>query len=560
MTFSQLLTRRRRSAFVLTPVLFVLSCSVRAQTVLRPETPEARSLGAGASQTYSLELHDGDFAPITLQQDGKLKLTVMRSGGTIVRRFPEPSEVADTHYAFTAEGSGSFVLSVTNPTTQASRYNLVLGKIVSPDTRLQTSAAWVDPNPSPRLEALKQKLLNSGGGTDSFWKQVTAEGTPMVEPFGTDGKYQLVTFLWRAEHDTRNVLVLGSFAVPNLPRNQYVMHHLADTDIWYWTVKLAAGARFSYRFSPNDSPRDDEREATLQSDPLNPHRVDCSPAQTNFACHSRADLPGAPLQPWLIEQANTPRGSIEIHTIHSAIQNIDRTVAIYTPPRHSSGAPPSDLLVLFDGDEYLSPIMKLPTTLDNLIAAGRIPPTVAVLVFNPGATRLKDLVANPAFADSIAREVLPWVWGHYNVTHKAAHIAVGGYSAGGLAANYEAFRYPAVFGNVISQSGAVWWSPEQGIYDRDPLYDSNWMARQFAAGPKLPITFYIEAGVFEIDLGGQGGDILEASRELRDVLEAKRNKVFFHLFVGGHDALTWPGTIADALMDLFGNDGSQVQR
>ncbi len=66
--------------------------------------------------------------------------------------------------------------------------------------------------------------------------------------------------------------------------------------------------------------------------------------------------------------------------------------------------------------------------------------------------------------------------------------------------------------------------------------------------------------MFEIDLGGQGGDILEASRELRDVLEAKRNKVFFHLFVGGHDALTWPGTIADALMDLFGNDGSQVQR
>ncbi len=560
MTFSQPVVRRRRSAFVLLSMLFGLSCCLRAQTLLRPETPEASSLAAGASQTYSLELRDGDFVPITLQQDGNLKLTVMRRGGPIMRRFPEPSEDADTHYAFTAEGSGGYVLSVTNPTTQASQYSLVVGKIVSLDARLQTSAAWVDPNPSPRLVALKQKLLNNGGGTDSFWKQVAAEGTPMVEPVGTDGKYQLVTFLLRAEHETRNVLVLGSFAVPNLPRDRYVMHHLGDTDVWYWTVKLPAGARFSYRFSPNDSPRNDEREATLQSDPLNPHRVDCSPAETNFACHSRAELPGAPLQPWLVEHSNTPRGKIETHIIHSAIQNIDRKVAIYMPPGYSFGARPSDLLVLFDGDEYLSPIMKLPTTLDNLIAAGRIPPTVAVLVFNPGATRLKDLTANPAFADSIAKEVLPWVWGQYNVTHEAADIVVGGYSAGGLAANYQSFRYPNIFGNVISQSGAVWWSPEQGIYNRNPLYDSDWMARQFAASPKLPIKFYIEAGVFEFDLGGQGGDILEASRGLRDVLAAKGNKVFFHLFVGGHDALTWPGTIADALMDLLGDDRSHVQR
>ncbi len=53
------------------------------------------------------------------------------------------------------------------------------------------------------------------------------------------------------------------------------------------------------------------------------------------------------------------------------------------------------------------------------------------------------------------------------------------------------------------------------------------MARQFAANVKLPVRFYIEAGLFEIDLVGQGGDILEASRELRDVLLAKGNKVYF---------------------------------
>jgi hypothetical protein len=30
------------------------------------------------------------------------------------------------------------------------------------------------------------------------------------------------------------------------------------------------------------------------------------------------------------------------------------------------------------------------------------------------------------------------------------------------------------------------------------------------------------------------------------------NEVHYHQFVGGHDALTWPGTIADAIIELLG--------
>ena len=56
---------------------------------------------------------------------------------------------------------------------------------------------------------------------------------------------------------------------------------------------------------------------------------------------------------------------------------------------------------------------------------------------------------------------------------------------------------------------------EPGSYPRNQL-DS----KQFAADPKLAVKFYIEAGIFEADHGGTGGDILEASRQLRDVLLA----------------------------------------
>ena len=544
----------RRAVSLLSCLLCVLVHSISAQTVLLPGKAEAHDIESGKTQAYSLELKEGDYVQISLPKQDSLSVIILRPDGSEMRRFPEPGEGVDHQYQFVAEGPGNYSINVANPGTKSSAYQMVLEKVLSLDERLQASAVWTDPNPSPRIEALRRQIVRDHVGTGEFWEQVAKGGTPLVEPFGTDGKHQLVTFLWRANYDTRNVLVMGSLAVPDLPRTQYVMHRLENTDVWYWTVKLPAGARFSYHLSPNDSPVGDERSATVQSDPLNTHLVDCLPTSSRFACRSLAELPGAPPQPWLVKKANIPQGKVETFTVHSEIQKLDRSISIYTPASYRSDGSPNRLLVLFDGDEYLSPRMNITTTMDNLIAAQRIPPTVVVLVYNTHGRRLKDLVANPEFADSMAKEVIPWVWAHYKVTHDAAQTVIGGYSAGGLAANYMALRYSNIFGNVISQSGAVWWSPEQGIDDRDPMYDSNWMARQFAASPRLPVKFYIEAGLFEIDLGGTGGDILEACRELRDVLTAKGNQVHFHLFAGGHDALSWPGTIADALIELLNAD------
>jgi enterochelin esterase-like enzyme len=44
-----------------------------------------------------------------------------------------------------------------------------------------------------------------------------------------------------------------------------------------------------------------------------------------------------------------------------------------------------------------------------------------------------DLVANPEFADFMAKELVPWVRSHYNITKDQKQIVLTGYSAGGLA-------------------------------------------------------------------------------------------------------------------------------
>ena len=237
------------------------------------------------------------------------------------------------------------------------------------------------------------------------------------------------------------------------------------------------------------------------------------------------------------------------------------------PANYKTDGPPNALLILFDGEDLPDDPYPV-TTLNNLIAASKIPPTVAVFVENVPRRRLVDLVANPEFADFMAMELVPWVRSHYNVTKDPKQTVVTGYSAGGLAAAYVALRHSEVFGNVLSRSGAFWWSfehnggvcgprcPDSGGRGGDGSLDAttegNFMVKQFLASPKLPLRFYLAAGAFEIDRDGGGGNILESTRHLRDVLLAKGYQVHYQQFVGGHDGLSWRGTLADGLIALLG--------
>lgn len=70
--------------------------------------------------------------------------------------------------------------------------------------------------------------------------------------------------------------------------------------------------------------------------------------------------------------------------------------------------------------------------------------------------------------------------------------------------------------------------------------------------PKLPLKFYMDAGSFEVDLNGGGGAILEPSLHMRDVLLAKGYEVHYQENVGGHDYLSWRGSLSDGLIALVG--------
>jgi len=552
--------------------LFLPTQEAIAQERVSPNQTVARKIEPGKTDVFSISLNDGDYFNVSIGYKGKINFFLLNPNGTIARRLVGSSGEGKPSFPFAAEGAGSYSFKIENPGDQSATYELAIGEVIALNERLKPQP-WSDPYPSKRIQTLRNQIGAGQTNTESFWKQVAAEGTPLSEPYGSDGKYQLVTFLWRSKNDTRNVFVRGSYLGVGPPAD-YSMHQIANSDVWYLTVKLPTGARFVYQISPNDpltfeDPRAAQRGATGQADPLNKNPLSaCPPDTSKFNCDSVAELPGAAPQPWLVAKPGVAEGRVEKQTIKSAIQKIDRPVSVYTPANYKADGPPNALLILFDGEDLSDDGQYRVTTLNNLIAASKIPPTVAVFVENVPRRRLVDLVASDEFADFMANELVPWIRSHYNVTKDPKQTVVTGYSAGGLASAYVAFRHSEVFGNVLSQSGAFWWSfehnggvcgsrcPESGGRggdgSRDATTEGNIMVKQILASPKLPLRFYLAVGTFEYDRNGGGGEILEGTRHLRDVLLAKGYQVHYQQFVGGHDGLSWRGTLADGLIALLG--------
>jgi enterochelin esterase-like enzyme len=407
---------------------------------------------------------------------------------------------------------------------------------------------------SPRIAALSHRLQKGGrAALAQFWEDARKAGTPFVEPLPGDKQNVLVTFLWRGTEDTRNVVIFSQAGGLNPADNQ--MTHLPDSDVWYRSYVFRKDARFLYTLSPNDdltplnAPNLDwqKRFANVRTDPLNPKRYPPAASATEKNAQSVVELPNAPPQPWVAGRAGTPAGKVEELKIRSAILNNDRRLWVYLPAGYQATGKPYPLLLLFDGQSYLD-LVPTPTILDNLIDGGKVPPSVVVLIDNPSpADRERELPCYKPFADFLAKELLTWIREKYSVTTDPMKTVIAGSSYGGLAATCAGMWYPGSFGNVLSQSASYWWKPEEEA-------EYEWVKRQFAKSPKLPLRFFLAVGLLETLPKPGSTNQVEVNRRLRDTLRTKGYEVQYTEFDGAHEYINWQGTLADGLIALLGKE------
>lgn len=375
---------------------------------------------------------------------------------------------------------------------------------------------------------------------EEFWKYVEEQGTPLIENIKGDDNNALVTFLYRGK-DINNVMIYGG--VPGFRYNENIMENIENTDVWFRTYKVRNDVKFKYNFSLNYEFNDDYKKIKKNSvvDVLNPNQFvfpkDEESSESEESISSLVMMPKVKTELWTEFREYTRKGEVKLYRLNSDILGGGRRIWTYVPYGYKEIKEPCKLLILSDGFEYLS--ISAATVLDNLINDKKISNVICVLIEST-KNRYEELTCSDKYSDFIAKELIPWIYENYNVSKSPQDTIIGGVSLGGLAATYMAYKNPSIFGNVLSQSGSYW-------------YDEQWLTNKFKESERVPIKFYLNAGVLEDNPYDTEPIMMEVINNMRDVLIKKGYEVSYETFPSGHDYLSWGETLGTGLIELLGD-------
>jgi enterochelin esterase-like enzyme len=419
---------------------------------------------------------------------------------------------------------------------------------------LAATTVWAQPPRtaavSPTISALQQAVTNQTANAEpQFWSRVERDGAPLVESIAGDTANVLFTFVWHGDSATKNVALVNTAVASYVPK-EALLERIPGTDVWYRSYAGRADSRFTYELSVNDNliPFDEvtdwgARSATFHRDPFNTRVFESGFGRGQSVAEGARAL----RDEWIGVRPGVAKGRVEQTSVTSKLLGTTRDVWIYTPANYDSIAQRGgtlSLLLTFDGGEYVKSI-PVPTILDNLVAAHRIAPMIAVFVGNAEDQRDVELGGNAQYLEFLATELVPWLRTKYRIADSPAGNIVAGSSLGGLAAAFVAHRHPELFGNVLSQSGAFMFG-ERG--DSTP----EGITRAIESAPRRDVAFYVEAGIYEVGRTVNGVDLLTSNRHLRDVLRAKGYRVTYDEFAGGHSDLNWRSGFPRGLIALVG--------
>ena len=408
------------------------------------------------------------------------------------------------------------------------------------------------PLESPRLRVLAEQLAaDEAGAVQAFLAERAEAGAPLIEPLEDDPERWLVTFVYAGGEAVTGVRLFGGPEDEGDPEFRL----LADSGLWFASFRVRNDLRALYKLAVRRRREAGEEYTSVELDPLNQRVFETSFPNSAGWSDSVLELPQAAPQPFVAPREGVPPGDVHELMHHSELTGDDRRVWIYTPPGYSPESGPYPLLLLLDGQAYVA-CGSAPTTLDNLIHEGLIPPTVAVMVSIPeGApeARLEQYACSPEYNEFLAKELIPLIRAEVNVSVDPRWNAVGGSSLGGLQAAYAGLELYFIFGNVLSQSGSYWWRP--------PEYpEHEWLARQFTLAPLRPLRFFLTVGLLETDTTpGNGPTQVMVNRHMRNVLEARGYPVTYRELNEGHNFLSWRGSLAEGLLNLFGIEGAVAE-
>jgi enterochelin esterase-like enzyme len=368
-------------------------------------------------------------------------------------------------------------------------------------------------HPAARHPALVELLAGGPPAPDSIDAFLAANEAPLTQPGAA-------TFVFRGEAERVELVrfIAGAARAP--------FERVAGTDLWLLHLPVDDAGRFEYKLAIH---RPDE-EWIL--DPLNPVRAG-DPFGENSVCRTH----GYERPDW--SQPNgAPQGRIESIEVRSATFGESRTERVYLPAGYDEAAI-YPIVVIHDGSDFMN-YADLAISLDNLIAAGDIPPVIAALVQT--RDRMGEYARGRRHARYLVRELLPTLGARYPLSLEPRDRILLGASLGAVASLSTAFRYPSVFGGLVLKSGTF-------ILDRAKLetrphpvfHTTARLTRALARAGDLPETrAFVSTGELE--------GLAEENRALASFLQERGVDVLFKSAWDGHHWHNWRDQLRDGLM------------
>ena len=252
---------------------------------------------------------------------------------------------------------------------------------------------------------------------------------PIVEP-------GIVVFAWQGEATS---VSLRHFMSREDAAFQFEREPAGN--LWRLRLRVPDRTRFEYKL---------DIDGHWIQDPLNPIQ-----ATDPFGANSVCETFGYTAPDWVVPRSGIENGHLQETSVHSNVFGEHRRLGIYRPAGYSD-AGNYPLVVIHDGFDYVDHAALLPI-LDNLIAAGDLPPLVAALTQSPD--RMVEYVDDPRHVEFVAQELLPAVESACAVTHSPRERVLMGASLGAVACLSIAARAPQVFDGVVLKSGSFIFDP-----------------------------------------------------------------------------------------------------
>ena len=341
---------------------------------------------------------------------------------------------------------------------------------------------------------------------DAVGRVKSAPVSPLVDADG-------VTFVYRG--DAKRVEVVGDFT-GWAPAGLRMRDVPGTNNLKFIRLKFPPAARLEYKLVA---------DGEWLLDPLNPNRNDngVGGLNSNFNGPDYRPTPHA-------DRREDLRGRLEQLRLPGDER---RKVQVYLPPGYARGRARYPVLYTQDGTQFVT-LGRAAETADRMIAGGKVEPFI--IVFIDPLERMKEYWADDAFADWMARTLVPLVDSRYRTRPTRDARALSGASLGGVISVWTALRHPETFARVAGHSTAF---QIDGGRLLSALATLDEPTRR-----RYPLRFYLDAGHYE-------PPIFETTRRANLLLRARGYPVTYREAPVGHNYTAWRDRLPDAYAALW---------